>query len=711
MNSPYSDLDHRSPLSRQRRRSRRSTRVRALELLERRDVPTTDLTLLTNLLTEVEPNNDPNGPLVSLDGYDGASAFLDTRPGPAVGTFSFAIDPEQSAIDGSGTLLGFPIVEQAPGSLSAALQGTLEVLLGEDEISLITGGLVDPIAQPGPFQPGNAPADFAGSVSIIIDNALGAFRDLLLEATSSPSLLDPSGSFSASGIDFTIVAGTFAYQFLTLSGTTGLSGQGGSNAATDPGQLSVLSDHLELTVPVDVSVSFEDAELGVSITIQLAGTVVATAPLPGPADATDCFQITLAAGQKLTVQTSTDLDQIPIPGTDPLDPSMRLLGPSGNLVAQDADSADGINPRITYVAPESGVYTICVDADSGTGAYLLSYQTEELAAPTISIAGPTNVVRGEPATYTLTVDTDPDDPTTEFTYAIDWNFDGVVDQYLEGPSGIQLTHVFPDAGPTGILAVAVNDFGALAGPTSLFVQVDSYRLVSDGDVTSLLYGGTTGSDLVFLIDAPDHTVVLVELLLDGVPVENFYAFPAVTGNVLIYGQAGDDIVYGELLANTNLVIFGGDGNDFLLGGAGTDVLIGEEGNDFLSGGPGADGLLGGNGDDILVGGTGADFLAGGVGSNLVLTGSTNFSDPVGAALALMAEWSSGRDLETRVENLSGTGEGPRENGDYFLIPGSTAIDDDVVDAAIVDQPEDWVIADVDEDLLAGLLPSQVVTDL
>ncbi|MBA3526243.1 MAG: M10 family metallopeptidase C-terminal domain-containing protein [Pseudomonadota bacterium] len=46
----------------------------------------------------------------------------------------------------------------------------------------------------------------------------------------------------------------------------------------------------------------------------------------------------------------------------------------------------------------------------------------------------------------------------------------------------------------------------------------------------------------------------------------------------------------------------------IYGGRGNDILLGEGGNDYLSGGSGADRLNGGAGDDKLIGGSGADLF-------------------------------------------------------------------------------------------------------
>lgn len=56
---------------------------------------------------------------------------------------------------------------------------------------------------------------------------------------------------------------------------------------------------------------------------------------------------------------------------------------------------------------------------------------------------------------------------------------------------------------------------------------------------------------------------------------------------------------------------GGDGNDLVLGDGGTDVLLGGPHHDVLVGGLGADHLAGGDGEDRLRGNEGADDLVGG----------------------------------------------------------------------------------------------------
>ena len=63
-------------------------------------------------------------------------------------------------------------------------------------------------------------------------------------------------------------------------------------------------------------------------------------------------------------------------------------------------------------------------------------------------------------------------------------------------------------------------------------------------------------------------------------------------------------------------VWGGSGNDRLIGDSYANELLGYAGNDTLIGGGGDDTVMGGAGDDLLTGGTGADVLDGGEGVDL-----------------------------------------------------------------------------------------------
>ncbi|HEX9931573.1 MAG TPA: cadherin domain-containing protein, partial [Allosphingosinicella sp.] len=74
----------------------------------------------------------------------------------------------------------------------------------------------------------------------------------------------------------------------------------------------------------------------------------------------------------------------------------------------------------------------------------------------------------------------------------------------------------------------------------------------------------------------------------------------------VRGSRGNDLIYGDALANTleggvgNDVIYGGDGGDTLDGGDGNDTLYAEHDNDVLIGGADADTMWGGDGSDTYI---------------------------------------------------------------------------------------------------------------
>jgi Ca2+-binding RTX toxin-like protein len=104
------------------------------------------------------------------------------------------------------------------------------------------------------------------------------------------------------------------------------------------------------------------------------------------------------------------------------------------------------------------------------------------------------------------------------------------------------------------------------------------------------------------------------ILVNGGAVAVLGGTPTVanTATIQVFGQAGNDTLRlnesSDALPASNL--FGGAGNDTLIGGSGNDLLFGQAGNDTLEGKGGFDLLFGGDNNDTLTGGDADDQVFG-----------------------------------------------------------------------------------------------------
>ena len=76
------------------------------------------------------------------------------------------------------------------------------------------------------------------------------------------------------------------------------------------------------------------------------------------------------------------------------------------------------------------------------------------------------------------------------------------------------------------------------------------------------------------------------------------------------GTPGDN-TDGDPDAHAPQTVYGGTGNDIILGGTGADTLYGGSGNDTITGNNGAETIFGGSGNDTIDGGNGPDTIIGG----------------------------------------------------------------------------------------------------
>ena len=93
------------------------------------------------------------------------------------------------------------------------------------------------------------------------------------------------------------------------------------------------------------------------------------------------------------------------------------------------------------------------------------------------------------------------------------------------------------------------------------------------------------------------------------------------GGDVINAGPGDDIVFGgegddRIDAGSGAdFVFGGDGDDVVNAGSGDDVVFGDAGDDAINAGRGTDNVSGNTGADVVSGGKGKDTLSGGAGND------------------------------------------------------------------------------------------------
>jgi hypothetical protein len=345
----------------------------------------------------------------------------------------------------------------------------------------------------------------------------------------------------------------------------------------------------------------------------------------------------------------------------------------------DGGTGSGVTASHTYA--DDGVYTATLTANDGHGGVSTDTMvvTVKNVAPTAAVSGPATAVRGQARTFTFSA-ADPSsvDQAAGFTYRVAWG-DGTTDTVSGPGSGVSLTHVFTAAATVTVSATATDRNGGQGAAATASVAVKAVELQG----ADLVVGGTTGADHITL--SATNVTGGVRVQIGGVDLGTFTP----TGQIVVYAQAGDDVVdFATVkIGNTThfvsqpLLIFGGDGNDTLdaRNATGPAVLLGGAGNDTL---------YGGTGRVLLIGGLGSDTLRGGSDDDVFIGGTTLYDDNLTALAALRAEWSrTDANYGTRIAHLrDGTAGGL--NGAYQL-NASTVTSDGVFDDIYGNGGQDW----------------------
>ena len=395
-----------------------------------------------------------------------------------------------------------------------------------------------------------------------------------------------------------------------------------------------------------------------------------------------------------------------------------LTGPEGSPVALTAtvdgatsptyqwtvtrdgtEVATGTTADFTFTPNDNGTFLVTLavtDTTTGTDGTATTEtvtDTETITAtnvaPTVDVVGPAVTVPGLPTTITLNA-TDPStaDQAAGFTFAIDWDGNGTVDQTVTGPSGTTVTHTFATTGSGTVSVTATDKDGGTSTADTLAVEVKTAALVDDPlnpGQKLLAVGGTAGADKINIVPGTKVTV-------NG---EKFRFGAA--GRIAVFGLGGDDNIHLAGAIRVPAWLDGGDGNDRLQGAKGADVLLGGAGDDHLNGH---------QGNDVLVGGLGADRVLGGPGDDLMIAGTTSYDADLTALAEINRLWRGTGSVASRVESLRTSSTVPLVLGGT----GATVFDDGAADVLTGAAGGGWAFADSTQDQVTGNLSGVAVND-
>jgi Ca2+-binding RTX toxin-like protein len=351
--------------------------------------------------------------------------------------------------------------------------------------------------------------------------------------------------------------------------------------------------------------------------------------------------------------------------------------------------ATGTGSTFSFTPDDDGTFVVTLTVTDPDAGGATATATDTITAtnvpPTATLTGPAVSVPGLPVAFTLAATDSPADTAAGFTFNMDWDSNGTIDQTVTGPSGTVVTHTFSGTGSDTVTVTATDKDGGVSAPVTQTVTLKQAALVDDvlnPGHKVLAVAGTAGNDTINL--APAGGSGRIRVFENGQSLGTFGS----AGRIAVYGMAGDDTIHLAGSIRTPAWLDGGDGNDQLTGGKGNDVLRGGAGDDHLNGGQGA---------DILIGGTGADRILGGPGNDLMIAGTTSYDADESALNSIMQLWTGGGSLASRVDAirtsttvpLTATGTTP------------TVVDDGAADLITGAAGGAWVFADPTQDKVTG----------
>jgi ELWxxDGT repeat protein/VCBS repeat-containing protein len=351
---------------------------------------------------------------------------------------------------------------------------------------------------------------------------------------------------------------------------------------------------------------------------------------------------------------------------------------SGDAWTASVDYGDGTKQLLALAADktfslghayrDTGLYTVTVAVqDTGllTGTASFQVQAKNVPPQQLMWAGPTQALLGQNVVFTGGF-SDPGLADTE-TASVDWGDGSMSDAAVTGRNGawqVRASHTFVAGGFYTVVVTVKDNDGGLATKSATVELIGA--VVSRG--TLQIVGSEQRDDLKLTIV---NQTLLVSGTLGVTSISQSFPLASVQ-RIMADLRGGDDSFAVDAKIKLPLLVNAGAGNDVVRAGSGTAVLIG---------------------------GTGQDSLYGGTKTDLLIAGTTTYDANSVALAAILSEWSSSRNLATRVKNLR-TGAGSVLQGTGIkLIVGKTVLNDAGVDTLIGNGDIDWFMLEGKKDKL------------
>ncbi|HEY2411134.1 MAG TPA: calcium-binding protein [Pirellulaceae bacterium] len=256
--------------------------------------------------------------------------------------------------------------------------------------------------------------------------------------------------------------------------------------------------------------------------------------------------------------------------------------------------------------------------------------------------------------------------TTEFPVG---PFNGLPEGSLVDVAGVKyvITYKYNAENAANHFSPAGNDVALIDVSGSLAPTTGTARLVTDPSNLSqkaLVVSGTSANNT---IEVRPKDTTNVEVKINGVS-QGVWPASDITGNIIIYGGAGDDKITIDPHVMIPVVALGEGGKDTLQAGGGPAVLVGGDGDDTLNGN---------NSSDILIGGMGKDNLHGNGGDDTLIGGYTAFDTDLVALERLLSDPSLlVADNTVFDDSITDTMDG-NGGSDYYFANSDVAFKDNI----------------------------------